>query len=39
MYKFMLIQILTPLVLLDNRQRNDKEHIHIFIAKEHYQKS
>ena len=33
-YKFMLIQILSV-----TRQWNDKEHVHIFIAKGHYQKS
>ena len=35
MYKFMLIQILTLIVLQYNRI--DREHVHIFIAKGHYQ--
>ena len=35
----MLIQIITLLVLLDSKQWNDREHVHIFIAKEYYQKS
>ena len=33
MYKFMLIQILTLLVLQYNRI--DREHVHILVAKEH----
>lgn len=36
MYKFMLIQILTLLVLQYNRI--DREHVHIFMTKGHYQK-
>ena len=37
MYKFMLIQILILLVL--QYDRIDREHVRIFIAKGHYQKS
>ena len=37
MYKFMLIQILALLMLPD--KKNDRKHVHIFIAKGHYQKS
>ena len=37
MYKFMLIQILTLIVLQYNRI--DREHVLIFIAKGHYQRS
>lgn len=36
MYTFMLIQIFTLIVLEYNR--TDRERVHIFIAKGHYQK-